>query len=125
MLYAIWQPLPRPRHFPEAGSADRELRSEERPLQAADVPAERARSTEGAIRPQGAPGLAEGKGVRRFDLPNGWTLRLTYGEPPNGCREAGDVKMGRSVRYRRGDLADFIAASRCMETGWRSRRRAA
>jgi excisionase family DNA binding protein len=31
-------------------------------------------------------------------------------------------KLGRSVRYRPGDLADFIAASRCMETGWRSRR---
>jgi excisionase family DNA binding protein len=34
-------------------------------------------------------------------------------------------KIGRSVRYRREDLADFIAASRCMETGWRSRRLAA
>ena len=34
-------------------------------------------------------------------------------------------KLGRIVRYRPGDLADFIAASRCMETGWRSRRLAA
>ena len=34
-------------------------------------------------------------------------------------------KLGRSVRYRPGDLADFIAASRCMETGWRSRQLAA
>jgi len=34
-------------------------------------------------------------------------------------------KIGRSVRYRRDDLADFIAASRCTETGWRSRRLAA
>ena len=31
-------------------------------------------------------------------------------------------KMGRSVRYRRDDLADFVASARCMETGWRSRR---
>jgi excisionase family DNA binding protein len=31
-------------------------------------------------------------------------------------------KIGRSVRYRPDDLADFIAASRCMETGWRTRR---
>jgi excisionase family DNA binding protein len=31
-------------------------------------------------------------------------------------------KMGRSVRYRPDDLADFIASARCMETGWRSRR---
>jgi len=34
-------------------------------------------------------------------------------------------KIGRSVRYRREDLADFIAASRRIETGWRSRRLAA
>jgi excisionase family DNA binding protein len=34
-------------------------------------------------------------------------------------------KLGRSVRYRPDDLADFIAASRCMETGWRSRKAAA
>ena len=31
-------------------------------------------------------------------------------------------KIGRSVRYRPDDLEDFIAASRCMETGWRTRR---
>jgi excisionase family DNA binding protein len=31
-------------------------------------------------------------------------------------------KLGRSVRYRRDDLADFVASARCMETGWRSRR---
>ena len=34
-------------------------------------------------------------------------------------------KMGRSVRYRRDDLADFVASARCMETGWRVRRFAA
>jgi len=34
-------------------------------------------------------------------------------------------KIGRSVRYRREDLADFIATSRCLETGWRSRQLAA
>jgi excisionase family DNA binding protein len=34
-------------------------------------------------------------------------------------------KIGRSVRYRREDLVDFIAASRCTETGWRSRQLAA
>ena len=34
-------------------------------------------------------------------------------------------KIGRSVRYRKEDLADFIAGSRCMETGWRSRQLAA
>ena len=28
-------------------------------------------------------------------------------------------KIGRSVRYRREDLVDFIAGSRCVETGWR------
>jgi excisionase family DNA binding protein len=34
-------------------------------------------------------------------------------------------KLGRSVRYRRDDLEDFIASSRCTETGWRSRQVAA
>jgi excisionase family DNA binding protein len=34
-------------------------------------------------------------------------------------------KIGRSVRYRREDLADFIAGARCMETGWRFRQQAA
>ena len=34
-------------------------------------------------------------------------------------------KIGRSVRYRPEDLGDFIAASRCMETGWRPRKLAA
>jgi hypothetical protein len=34
-------------------------------------------------------------------------------------------KLGRSVRYRPVDLADFIAASRCVETGWRARKAAA
>jgi excisionase family DNA binding protein len=34
-------------------------------------------------------------------------------------------KIGRSVRYRPDDLADFIATSRCTETGWRSRQLAA
>ena len=34
-------------------------------------------------------------------------------------------KIGRSVRYRREDLADFIATSRRIETGWRARKLAA
>jgi len=34
-------------------------------------------------------------------------------------------KMGRSVRYRQDDLADFIASARRIETGWRARRLAA
>ena len=34
-------------------------------------------------------------------------------------------KMGRSVRYGLDDLADFIAASRRVETGWRARKVAA
>jgi hypothetical protein len=34
-------------------------------------------------------------------------------------------KLGRSVRYRPDDLADFIAASRRIESGWRARKAAA
>ena len=33
-------------------------------------------------------------------------------------------KLSRSVRYRPDDLADFIAASRRVETGWRARKSA-
>jgi hypothetical protein len=35
--------------------------------------------------------VPKGKGVRTFDLPNGWTLRLTYGAPPDNWSEPGDV----------------------------------
>jgi hypothetical protein len=33
-------------------------------------------------------------------------------------------KLNRAVRYRLDDLADFIAASRRVETGWRARKSA-
>jgi excisionase family DNA binding protein len=52
-------------------------------------------------------------------------LRVSLTSVRRWRREGGGPvyrKMGRSVRYRRDDLADFIASVRCMETGWRSRR---
>jgi hypothetical protein len=95
MLYPIWQPLPRPRHFPEDPKLDRLLDSDYDPKipslklslwrrQARDL-------RKGLFGPKGLRDVPKGKGVRTFDLPNGWTLRLTYGERPNDWREAGDV----------------------------------
>jgi hypothetical protein len=38
----------------------------------------------GLFGPKGLRDVPKDKGVRTFDLPNGWTLRLSYGERPNG-----------------------------------------
>jgi hypothetical protein len=45
----------------------------------------------GIFGPKGLRDVPKGEGVRTFALPNGWTLRLTYGERPQGWRLAGDV----------------------------------
>jgi excisionase family DNA binding protein len=55
-------------------------------------------------------------------------LRVSLTSVRRWRREGGGPvyrKIGRSVGYRPEDLADFIAASRCTETGWRSRQLAA
>jgi hypothetical protein len=35
--------------------------------------------------------VPQGEGVRTFDLPRGWTLRLTYDVPPDDWGEPGNV----------------------------------
>jgi hypothetical protein len=95
MLYPIWQPLPRLCHFPEDPRLDRLLdsnyarrvgyfklhlwRREARDLR------------KGLFGPKGLRNVPKGEGVLSFDLPNGWTLRLTYAAPPNDWSKPGNV----------------------------------
>jgi hypothetical protein len=96
MLYPIWQLLPRPRHFPEDPKLDRLLASSYDPgvgyfklglwrREARDL-------RKGLFGPKGLrKNVPKGAGVLTFDLPNGWTLRLTYDAPPDDWSEPGDV----------------------------------
>ena len=40
----------------------------------------------GLFGPKGVRDVPKGEGVRTFDLPRGWTLRLTYDVPPEGAQ---------------------------------------
>jgi hypothetical protein len=81
MLYPIWQRLPRPPYFPGSPELDRLLdgynpngdyfklllwRREARDLR------------KGLFGPKGLKTVPKSDGVQRFQLPNGWMLRLTY-----------------------------------------------
>ena len=91
----IWQPLPRPRQFPEDPRLDRlldsnyarwvgyfELRLWRR--EARDL-------RKGLFGPKGVRDVPQGEGVRTFDLPKGWTLRLMYDVPPTDWGKPGNV----------------------------------
>jgi len=95
MLYAIWQPLPRPLHFPQDPKLDSLLASNFDPrLDYFELRMFRRNARDlrkGIFGPKGLRDVPKDEGVRRFDLPNGWTLWLTYGERPDDWREAGDV----------------------------------
>jgi hypothetical protein len=45
----------------------------------------------GLFGPKGLRNVPKGEGVLTLDLPNGWTLRLTYDVPPDGWSEPSDV----------------------------------
>ena len=95
MLYPIWQPLPRPPHFPEAPKLDRLLDSYFDPAIgrfSLGMMRRNARDLrKGLFGPKGSRDVPKGEGVRTFRLPNGWTLRLTYDVPPNDWSEPGNV----------------------------------
>jgi hypothetical protein len=94
MLYPIWQPLPRPRYFPEDPKLDRLLDSYDPKIGYFRLPMFRRNARDlrkGLFGPKGLRDVPKDMGVRTFDLPDGWTLRLTYGERPDDWREAGDV----------------------------------
>jgi hypothetical protein len=96
MLYAIWQPLPRPRHFPEDPKLDRLLDSHFDPkIRSLKLSLWRRQARDlrkGLFGPKGLRDVPDGSGgVMEFDLPHGWTLRLTYREKAYGWN-ASDVK---------------------------------
>jgi hypothetical protein len=95
MLYPIWQPLPRPRHFPEAPKLDRLLDSYFDPAIgrfSLGMMRQNGRDLrKGLFGPKGVRDVPKGEGVRTFYLPRGWTLRLTYDVPPDDWDEPGDV----------------------------------
>jgi hypothetical protein len=96
MLYPIWMPLPRPRHFPEDPRLDRLLDSNFDPRFGyfkLSMKRRHARDLrKGLFGPKGLKkDTPKGNGVRRLQLPGGWTLRLTYDAPPDDWSEPGDA----------------------------------
>jgi hypothetical protein len=90
MLYPIWKPLPRPRHFPEDPRLDRLLADYSLRVGYFKLRMKRRHARDlrkGLFGPQGVLDVPRGRGVRTFELPKGWTLRLTYYE----TAWAGDV----------------------------------
>jgi hypothetical protein len=105
MLYPIWHPLPRPRFFPEDPRLDRLLDSYDRTIGYFKLRMFRRNARDlrkGIFGPKGLRQVPDsGGGVLAFDLPKGWTLRLTY-------HAAGDYDFERR-RLKAGDVeAEFF-----------------
>jgi hypothetical protein len=70
----------------------------------------------GLFGPKGLRDVPKGECVRAFDLPNGWTLRLTYDVPPDDWTQPGNVvaesipptRQGRVPTPRHLALADEV-----------------
>jgi len=84
MLYPIWQLLPRPRFFPEDVELERLLDGNYGPAVGnfkVRMKRRHARDLrKGLFGPRGLRDVPDRDtgGVMEFDLPKGWTLRLTY-----------------------------------------------
>jgi hypothetical protein len=93
MFYAILKPLPRPAHFPVDPRLEELLTSFAPDIGYFKLPMKRRSARDlrkGIFGPQGLKNVPDcDGGVREFDLPNGWMLRLTYYET-YGVK-AGDV----------------------------------
>jgi hypothetical protein len=94
-LYPIWQPLPRPRHFPEDPKLDQLLNSYFDPkIRSLKLSLWRRQVRDLRKGLFGLKGLRDvpggSGGVMEFDLPNGWTLLLTYPKKAYGSK-ASDV----------------------------------
>jgi len=81
-LYPIWQPLPRPPHFPQDPKLDRLLASYDPEIGRFKLEMKRRHARalrKGVFGPKGLRQVPDRDGGKmEFDLPNGWTLRLTY-----------------------------------------------
>ena len=94
VLYPIWHPLPRPRHFLEDPRLDRLLDNYDPDVGYFELGLWRREARnlrKGLFGPKGLRDVPQGEGVRTFDLPRGWTLRLTYDVPPDDLTEPGNV----------------------------------
>ena len=84
-----------PPHFPDDPELDRLLDSDFDPrLGYFELEMFRRNARDllkGLFGPEGVKDVPKGKGVRRFDLPNGWTLRLRYRHRPGDFRKPGYV----------------------------------
>ena len=93
MYYPILVRLPRPRHFPEDPRLHRLVASYDPTMEGFALPMKRRNARDlrkGIFGPKGVRSVPGGDGgVKEFDLPSGWTLRLTYHETYG--IEAGDV----------------------------------
>jgi len=82
MLYPIWQPWPRPRFFPSDADLDRLLDRYDPRVGYLKLSMKRRHARDlrkGLFGPKGLRSVPdESGGEMEFDLPNGWTLRLTY-----------------------------------------------
>jgi hypothetical protein len=99
-LRPTWLTLPRPYHFPQNFELRRLLQTNFDPALGGFSLAIKRRGAralrKGLFGPKGCLDVPGNSGVMVFDLPNGWTLRLTYyaaGEydPELGLFTAGDV----------------------------------
>jgi hypothetical protein len=103
MFYPIWLPPPRPRFFPRDPRLDRLVEGYDANLVGFTLRMNRRHARDlrkGIFGPKGlrdVPGRRGGE--REFDLPGGWTLRLTY-HAAFGF-EAGDVRRSSSHPLQR------------------------
>jgi hypothetical protein len=99
-LYPIWQPLPRPAHFPQDDRLERLMKGYDPAIGPFTLPLWRREARDlrkGFFGPKGSRKVPEFSGdlddydgVMEFHLPRGWRLRLTYDPPPARIR-AGNV----------------------------------
>jgi hypothetical protein len=81
-------------HFPKDPRLDRLLASFDPEIGYFKLPMKRRNARDLRKGLFGSVGLTDvpyAYGVRTYQLTGGWTLRLTYYVPPEGCREPGDV----------------------------------
>jgi hypothetical protein len=93
-LYATWQPLPRPRFFPSDPDLNRLLDGFSPRVGQFELQLRRREARDlrkGLFGPKGTRNLPKACGMQTFDLPNGWTVRLTYREKQAFRGEPGDV----------------------------------
>src|ERR1700758_5524331 len=94
MLYATWHPMPRPPHFPEDPTLDQLIETYDPEIGRFSLQMKRRNARDlrkGLFGPKGVKDAPKGEGMRRFDLPKGWCLLITWG-PPGSRTKPGNVE---------------------------------